>query len=52
MIHRGQQEGRQEEKIQMVGKLLDKNMDISFISEVTGLSNKEIEELQRSILIK
>ena len=52
MIHKGQQEGRQEEKIQMVGKLLDKNMDISFISEVTGLSNKEIEELQRSILIK
>ena len=52
MIHRGQQEGRQEEKIQMVGKLLDKNMDISFISEVTGLSNKEIEELQRSILVK
>ena len=48
MMHKGQQE----EKIQIVRKLLDKNMDISFIAEVTGLSNKEIEELQKSILVK
>ena len=47
MMHRGQQE----EKIQMVEKLLNKSMDISFISEVTGLSNEEIEDLQKSMLV-
>ena len=41
MMHRGQQE----EKIQMVEKLLNKSMDISFISEVTELSNEEIESM-------
>ena len=48
MMHRGQQE----EKIQMVEKLLNKSMDISFISEVTELSNEEIEDLQKSMLVK
>ena len=48
MMHRGQQE----EKIQMVEKLLNKSMDISFISEVKELSNEEIEDLQKSMLVK
>lgn len=48
MMHKGQQENC----IRIVKNLLDKNMDISFISEVTGLSKEEIEELQKSILVK
>lgn len=52
MMHKGELKGQQENCIRIVKNLLDKNMDISFIAEVTGLSNKEIEELQKSILVK
>jgi len=41
----GKQEGRQEERIEIAKKLLHQNMDIVFISSVTGLSEKEIELL-------
>ena len=38
-------EGRQEERIEIAKKLLSQNMDIVFISSITGLSEKEIEFL-------
>ena len=41
----GKQEGRQEERVEIAKKLLHQNMDIVFISSVTGLSEKEIELL-------
>ena len=41
----GLQEGRQEERIEIAKKLLHQNMDIVFISSITGLSEKEIELL-------
>ena len=36
----------------MAISMLKDNLGLAFISEVTGLSNKEIEELQKSILVK
>ena len=41
----GKQEGRQEERVEIAKKLLHQNMDIVFISSITGLSEKEIELL-------
>ena len=41
-LKKGRQEGRQE----VVLNLLKKKTDISFISEVTGLSEKEIKKLK------
>ena len=41
----GKQEGRQEERVEIAKKLLHQNMDIIFISSITGLSEKEIELL-------
>ena len=38
-------EGRQEERVEIAKKLLHQNMDIVFISSITGLSEKEIELL-------
>ena len=43
---KGRQEGRQEEKRQVILKMLQKKSDISFISEVTGLSEGEIKKLK------
>ena len=45
-ITKGIENGKLEEKKSMVRNLLNKNMDINFISEVTGLSLKEIEKLE------
>ncbi|MDO5306057.1 MAG: hypothetical protein Q4E87_10830 [bacterium] len=41
----GRSEGRAEEKIDVAKKMLEKNMDISLIIEVTGLTKEEIEKL-------
>lgn len=38
-------QGRAEGKIDVAKKMLEKNMDISFIIEVTGLTKEEIEKL-------
>ena len=40
------QEGRKETLISIVRNMLKKQMSISTISELTGLSEKEIEKLQ------
>ena len=42
---RGKKEGKKEEKIEIAKNLLRKKMPINDISEVTGLSKKEIESL-------
>ena len=42
----GLQEGRQEERLEMVLNMLKKNAEISFISDVTGLSQDEIKKLK------
>ena len=44
-LQKGLQEGRQEERIKIAKKLLHQNMDIVFISSITGLTEKEIEFL-------
>lgn len=41
----GLKEGEQKERIKIAKKLLNQNMDIVFISSITGLSEKEIELL-------
>ena len=41
----GRSEGRSEGKIDVAKKMLEKNMDISLIIEVTGLTKEEIEKL-------
>ena len=45
-MSKGIKEGIEQEKLSTVKNLLKKNIDISFISEVTGLSQKEIEKLK------
>ena len=42
----GRQKGRQEERKQVVLNMLKKKLNISVISEVTGLSEKEIKQLK------
>ncbi len=44
-LQKGEQKGRQEERVEIAKKLLHQNMDIVFISSITGLSEKEIELL-------
>ena len=44
-LEQGRGEGRQEERRQLALKLLNKKTDISFISEVTGLSKAEINKI-------
>ena len=43
--NQGRAEGRSEGKIDVAKKMLERNMDISLISEVTGLTKEEIEKL-------
>ena len=43
---KGLRKGRQEGQQQVILNMLKKKMDISFISEVTGLSEKEIKKLK------
>ncbi len=45
-LKKGRQEGRQEERQQVVLNMLKKKLDISIISEVTSLSEKEIRKLK------
>ena len=42
----GIQKGRQEERQQFILNLLKENADLSFISKVTGLSEKEIKKFK------
>ena len=44
-MQEGEQKGRQKERVEIAKKLLHQNMDIVFISSITGLSEKEIELL-------
>jgi len=44
-LQKGEQKGRQKERVEIAKKLLHQNMDIVFISSITGLSEKEIELL-------
>lgn len=44
-IEEGLNQGKKNEKIEMAKKMLNKKMDISVISEVTGLSIEEIKKL-------
>ena len=41
----GRKEGKAEEKLEIARKMLEKNADINFIIEVTGLTKEEIEKL-------
>ena len=45
-LRKGRQEGRQEERKQVVLNMLKKKLNISVISEVTGLSEKAIRKLK------
>ena len=45
-IRKGRQEGRQERSREVILNMLKKKLDISFISEVTGLPEKEINKLK------
>ena len=42
----GHEKGRQDERQKLALRLLKKKMDLAFISEVTGLSQKEITKLR------
>ena len=44
-LKEGIQKGEEKERIKIAKKLLHQNMDIVFISSITGLSEKEIELL-------
>ena len=43
---KGLRKGRQEERQQVITNMLKKKLDISLISEVTGLPAKEIKKLK------
>ena len=43
----GIEQGMQQEKLGIARNLLRKNMDVSFISETTGLDTKTITKLQK-----
>ena len=45
-IHEGKMEGLQEGRVEMVLNMLKKDAEISFISDVTGLSQDEIKKLK------
>ena len=45
-LRKGRQEGRQERNKEVILNMLKKKLDISVISEVTGLSEKEIKKLK------
>ena len=45
-IQQGMEKGRQERNYEVIVNMLNKKLDISFISEVTGLSVKEIKKLK------
>ena len=44
-LAKGRAEGRTEEKNELVKKMLEKKMNIDLISELTGLTKEEIENL-------
>ena len=49
-MQKGIQKGRQEERLEMVLNMLKKDAEISFISDVTGLSQDEIKKLKNGSL--
>ncbi len=42
----GNENGKMEEKLEIASNMLKKDVDISFISEMTGLTKEQIEELK------
>ncbi len=46
-LQEGMQQGRQEKERQVIANMFQKNLDIPFIAEVTGLSEKELKKLQK-----
>ena len=48
----GRQEGRQENMQQVILNMLQKNVELSFISEVTGLTPEELKKLQTRVVAK
>ena len=48
-IRKGRQEGRQKGRQEIILNMLKKQSDISFISELTGLSKKEIRKLKNGL---
>ncbi len=44
---KGLEQGKKEEKIKIAKKLLEQNIDIDIIIEATGLTKKEIENLEK-----
>ena len=48
MLQQGIQQGWQERNYEVVSNMLKKNTDVNFISEVTGMSVKEIKKLKKN----
>ena len=48
-IRKGRQEGRQKGRQEIILNMLKKQSDISCISELTGLSKKEIRKLKNGL---
>ena len=46
-LQKGREEGRDKRNEEIVLRMLDKNLDFSFISELTGISEKEIKKIQK-----
>ncbi len=44
----GKEEGRQEKERQVIANMFQKNLNVSLIADVTGLSEKEIKKLQKN----
>ncbi|MFI3308070.1 MAG: Rpn family recombination-promoting nuclease/putative transposase [Mycoplasmatota bacterium] len=47
-IEQGLEQGIEQNKISMVKSMLEKNMDIKLISEISGLTNEEIEKISQN----
>ncbi|WP_375200380.1 hypothetical protein [Bacillus sp. RS11] len=48
--HMAEQKGKEEAKEEIVNNLLVNNMDIDFISKITGLSMERIEEIKEGLI--
>ncbi|MGE7915474.1 hypothetical protein [Lysinibacillus xylanilyticus] len=46
----GKKEGKNEAKVEIANNLLVNNMDIDFISKITGLSMERIEEIKKGLI--
>ena len=43
----GMKKGREEEKLAIAKSMLSKGLDVALIGELTGLSSRELEKLQK-----